>query len=86
MSRKRKQHVWYSSNDTGTQIFTNSVSEELLLQIKPTPEIIEFGRNLLKKLGLYQFKDFHPATLSGGQKTKTFYCLCINVRKKHSFV
>jgi len=67
---KRRRAVWYSSNDTGTQFFTNSVTEELLLYSDYAPERLERARTLLKKLGLYAYKDTHPAALSGGQKQR----------------
>lgn len=67
---KRRKAVWYSSNDTGTQFFTNSVTEELLLHSDYAPERLERARTLLKKLGLYAYKDAHPAALSGGQKQR----------------
>ena len=67
---KRCRAVWYSSNDTGTQFFTNSVTEELLLYSDYAPERLERARTLLKKLGLYAYKDTHPAALSGGQKQR----------------
>ena len=67
---KRRRAVWYSSNDTGTQFFTNSVTEELLLYSDYAPERLERARTLLKKLGLYAYKDAHPAALSGGQKQR----------------
>ncbi len=46
------------------------MSEELLLNVKLSEEKIEKVRNLLKTLGLYQYKDFHPACLSGGEKQR----------------
>ena len=67
---QRRKQVWYSSNDTGTQFFTNSVTEELLLRSDRSPELLEKARGLLKQLGLYAYKDAHPATLSGGQKQR----------------
>ena len=67
---ERRKKVWYSSNDTGTQFFTNSVTEELLLNLKHSEECLGKARNLLKKLGLYPYKDAHPASLSGGQKQR----------------
>ncbi len=68
--RERRKQTWYSSNDTGTQFFTNSVSEEVLLNLKRSEEILEKARELLKQLGLCQYKDVHPAALSGGQKQR----------------
>ena len=35
-ARERRKQTWFSSNDTGTQFFTNSVSEEVLLIQKNT--------------------------------------------------
>ncbi len=67
---KRRKAVWYSSNDTGTQFFTNSVTDELLLRSDHSPERLERARELLKQLGLYSYKDAHPASLSGGQKQR----------------
>lgn len=68
--RERRKQTWYSSNDTGTQFFTNSVSEEVLLNLKRSEETLEKARKLLKRLGLYQYKDVHPSALSGGQKQR----------------
>ena len=53
-----------------TQFFTNSVSEEVLLNMKHSEEHLEKARSLLKRLGLYRYKDVHPASLSGGQKQR----------------
>ena len=69
-ARKRNKYVWFSSNDTNTQLFTSSVEEELLLLIKKDQSKIDEARNLLRKLQLHDFKDRHPVTLSGGQKLR----------------
>lgn len=66
----RRRRVWYSANDTSTQFFTNSVTEELLLGDHRSQSRLERARELLKQLGLYVYKDAHPATLSGGQKQR----------------
>ena len=67
---KRRRKVWYSSNDTGTQFFTTSVTDELLLHSVASPRRLERARELLKRLDLYAYKDAHPAALSGGQKQR----------------
>ena len=67
---QRRKSIWYSSNDTGTQFFTNSVTDELLLGKNPSPTMLNKARQLLEQLGLYQYKDCHPAALSGGQKQR----------------
>ena len=65
-----RRRAWYSANDTGTQFFTNSVTEELLLGDHHSQTRLEQAGGLLKRLGLYAYKDAHPATLSGGQKQR----------------
>lgn len=67
---KRRRAVWYSSNDTGTQFFTTSITDELLLHSDASPGRLEQARELLKRLELYAYKDTHPAALSGGQKQR----------------
>lgn len=67
---QRRKNIWYSSNDTGTQFFTNSVTDELLLGVISDERKLDRARALLKKLGLYAYKDCHPASLSGGQKQR----------------
>jgi energy-coupling factor transport system ATP-binding protein len=68
--RKRASAVWYSANNTDTQFITHSVSEELLLLSPRNTERLERAREVLKGLGLYEYRDAHPATLSGGQKQR----------------
>ena len=70
LGAQRRTSVWFCSNDTGTQFFTSSVADELLLDAKPTDETIKRARAALKRLGLYEFKDTHPAALSGGQRQR----------------
>lgn len=68
--KARRKRVWYSDNDTGTQFFTNSVSEELLLGLERSDAVLERARALLRQLQMYAYKDAHPAALSGGQKQR----------------
>ena len=66
----RRREIYYCGNDTSTQFFTASVAEELLLNTRLTEESKSRARNLLKELGLYEYRDAHPSTLSGGQKQR----------------
>ncbi|MDR1029898.1 MAG: ATP-binding cassette domain-containing protein, partial [Treponema sp.] len=52
------------------QFFTHSVAEEIPLLPPGNEARIETVRTLLKKLGLYEYRNAHPATLSGGQKQR----------------
>jgi energy-coupling factor transport system ATP-binding protein len=68
--RKRAAAVWYGASNTNTQFITHSVTEELLLLSSRNEERLETARALLKGLGLYEYRNAHPATLSGGQKQR----------------
>ncbi len=68
--RDRRKNIWYSANETASQFFTSSVSEELFLNVKTSDDKIEKAKNLLKTLGLYKYKDIHPSCLSGGEKQR----------------
>ena len=69
-SRKLRQQVYFCSNDTGTQFFTGSVSEELLLNKERTEKNLSLARELLDRMKLSPWKDSHPATLSSGQRQR----------------
>lgn len=85
-NQKRRFHkdrsIWYGSNDMDAQFFTDSVSEEILVGLDRTNDIIEKARLLLKEFGLYKFKDLHPTVLSGGQKQRlSIACGLLSERK-----
>ena len=67
---KRVSAVWYGANNTGAQFIAHRASEELLLLSQRNEERLEAARSVLKGLGLYEYRDAHPATLSGGQKQR----------------
>lgn len=79
---QRRKSVWFCSNDTGTQFFTNSVADELLLDAELTDETMGRTRALLQRLGLYEFREAHPAALSGGQRQRlAIACALLSNRK-----
>ena len=75
--RKLSNNIYYCSNDTGTQFFTESISKELLLGTEYGVENLEMAKNLLKNMHLYDYKDSHPASLSGGQKQRLAVCCAL---------
>lgn len=75
--RKLRTDIYYCSNDTGTQFFTESVSKELLLGLKHNAENLEAAEKLLKNMHLYDYKDSHPTSLSGGQKQRLAVCCAL---------
>ena len=60
--------------DVNHQLFCESVEDEVLLGASDTgKEIQERAREIMQKLGIWEFRDKHPMSLSGGQKQR----LCI---------
>ena len=71
---RRRRELWFCVNNTGAQFFTNSVSDELLMSMRERSEKnIGRARDILRRMELYQYRDAHPACLSGGQRQ----CLAI---------
>jgi energy-coupling factor transport system ATP-binding protein len=68
--KKRTAAVWHGADNTNTQFITHSVAEELLLLSPRNEEGLERARSILKRLGLYEYRNAHPAALSGGQKQR----------------
>lgn len=67
-AKKRLSVCYQVMQDVNHQLFTESVLDEVLLSMKQVDE----GRaeEILKKLDLFEFKELHPMSLSGGQKKK----------------
>ena len=58
--------------DTGNQLFTESVLEEVLISLpKNTENAEERAAELLGQLDLGEYLDRHPQSLSGGQLSVT---------------
>lgn len=57
--------------DSGNQLFTESVLEEVLIFLpKNTPDEKARAMEILRQLDLEDFCDRHPQSLSGGQKQR----------------
>ena len=53
------------------QLFCESVEDEVLLGASDTgKEIKERAKEIMQKLGIWEFRDKHPMSLSGGQKQR----------------
>lgn len=70
--RKARQKLCFMvMQDTGNQLFTESVLDEVLISLpKGTPDEKERAVEILKQLDLDGFLDRHPQSLSGGQKQR----------------
>lgn len=57
--------------DVNHQLFCESVEDEVLLGASDTgKEIQKRAREIMQKLGIWEFRDKHPMSLSGGQKQR----------------
>ncbi len=70
--RKARQKLCFMvMQDTGNQLFTESVLDEVLISLpKGTAHEKERAEEILKQLDLDGFPDRHPQSLSGGQKQR----------------
>ena len=69
--KARRKLCFLVMQDTGNQLFTESVREEVLISLpKNTPEPEEAAKTLLCRLDLGEYLDRHPQSLSGGQKQR----------------
>ena len=70
--RKERQKICFMvMQDTGNQLFTESVLEEVLISSpKSAEDAEEKATELLRQLDLDAFLDRHPQSLSGGQKQR----------------
>lgn len=66
--RNRRKAAYFVMQNTDCQLFGEDVMEELKLnQRHPDEKEIE---TVLKRYGLWEYRERHPATLSGGQKQR----------------
>ena len=68
MSRKELlDNTLFVMQESEFQFFTNSVQKELLYGLEDTNELREKIESVLKKMDMWEARDRHPFTLSGGQ-------------------
>lgn len=69
--RARQKLCFMVMQDTGNQLFTESVLEEVLISLpKETEDPEKAAKQILKSLDLEPYLDRHPQSLSGGQKQR----------------
>lgn len=70
-SKSRKKLCFMVMQDTGNQLFTESVLDEVLISLKKgTANEKEMAMEIIRNLDLADFADRHPQSLSGGQKQR----------------
>ena len=66
--RGRRKKAYYVMQNTDCQLFGEDVREEL--RLNQTHEDDHEIERILKRYGLWEYRDRHPASLSGGQKQR----------------
>lgn len=66
----RLKKIYFVMQEADYQLFTASVTEEVLLGNEDEEQLRDKAAKILADLNLSCFRDRHPATLSGGQKQK----------------
>lgn len=74
-SKTRVRDTFLVMQSSDYQLFTESVEKELFLGNDGNEELQKKGRMLLERMGLLDYRQQHPASMSGGQKQR----LCIAV-------
>ena len=70
-SKSRKKLCFMVMQDTGNQLFTESVLDEVLISLKKgTANEKETAMEIIRNLDLADFADRHPQSRSGGQKQR----------------
>ena len=66
--KARLKHCYMVMQDTSHQLFTESVTDEILLSMDDEDETVV--EQILEQFDLLEYKDRHPLSLSGGQKQR----------------
>lgn len=66
--KARLKHCYMVMQDTSHQLFTESVTNEILLSMDDEDETVV--EQILEQFDLLEYKDRHPLSLSGGQKQR----------------
>lgn len=64
--KKRKKYCFYVMQDSDCQLFSDTVLKELLMGNKN----VDRAKEILLDLGLWDLREKHPASLSGGEKQR----------------
>ena len=65
--KRLQKQVLFIMQEAEFQFFTSSVLHELQYGHKDTPEFAARAESLLKSMGMWEIRDRHPFSLSGGQ-------------------
>ncbi len=74
-----QKQVMFIMQEAEFQLFTNSVMNELRYGHRSTPDFDRKAEELLRSVGMWELRERHPFTLSGGQMQKlTLMTACLS--------
>lgn len=77
----RLKNSFFVGQDADYQLYTETVLNEVILNMKFYETLAEDAKAILYKLNLLAFQDRHPASLSGGQKQRVLLAAAL-LRKR----
>ena len=84
LKRKEQQkNSFMVMQDVNSQLYCESVIDELIHLTDESEEIKEEARKVLDKLNLLEFEEEHPMVLSGGQKQRLAIATALFLDKKY---
>ena len=81
--KKQQKDSFMVMQDVNTQLYLESVLDELIQLTSESDEIIDKAKDTLAKLDLLKYQDYHPLILSGGQKQRLAIATALFLNKKY---
>ncbi len=67
---ERSLNTWFVMQDADSKLFSDSVLGEMTHGTKSTPDSMAQAQHVLTQLGLWECRNRHPGSLSGGQEQR----------------
>ena len=81
--KKQQKDSFMVMQDVNSQLYCESVIDELIHLTDESDEIIDQARHVLEQLNLLEYQDEHPMILSGGQKQRLAIATALFLEKKY---
>lgn len=82
-AKKQQKESFMVMQDVNSQLYCESVLDELVSLTDESEEILSRARKVLEKLNLLDYEEAHPMVLSGGQKQRTAIATGLFLNKKY---
>ena len=81
--KTQQKNSFMVMQDVNSQLYCESVMDELVHLTDESDEILKSARTTLEKLNLLEFEEAHPMVLSGGQKQRLAIATALFLNKKY---